>query len=633
MTRWLAALLILFASTLAACAQSTLLQAGPVTPGHGSMYVNSGTSQAVVQDSGTAAGGGPGVGYSEQGMTIRGTGTPPYANAGKGPYSTNWCDYDAPVTNGTGYHYFCMSPNAQGGGVMAYGAAGSAAPLPFNFILNGIAYPFPATVGGIIGPVSSVVNDLACWNNTVGSLLKDCGIPFSGPGSSVTNDVVSFADTTGQVIKDTGISFGSQAQKLFLATPNGGSGLPSFRSMLLSDMPAIAQHTVLGNGTGSSAPPTALTVLPPVDSSATTAISTGSTTARSLADRGADVINAKDYGAKGDGGTPDQVATAATLSAAGSICSTAFFPQGHYMEGAQLTIPTCIEIKGVGRPPQFDYADNKGTIFDFVNLPAATDGFVTSTVPGNAAQMLVLSNFQMERATRNCFSGYIVYALIENVNSEFCGGVGIQIKTDSSAQSFMFTLRNMFVAENGSDGIEIAGTSSFQSTTTIFENVYSNNNTGNGILTNWVTTLSFLGSAGDSNGIAGFNINNTDSTNFAGADDAENNGIDGYYINASTVSFHDARGAANNTSATPGHTNFILADGGSKIQVFNSNDKAATTAISINSLNSSSAIVVGGSYVGTLSSGSGGTIGNGVDCATGSPTSSFAAMSGIVTHC
>jgi len=166
---------ILALAPAAAEAQSTVLQAGPWASGHAPMYTNSGGSQPIVVDSGTAGGGGAGVGLKELGITVRGTGTPPYANAGTGPNGENICDYDAPTTNATGYHYLCMSPNAQGGGLISYGAAGAATTLPLNFLVNGTSYEFPFSIGGVVGPASSVVNDAACWNNTSGTLLKDCG--------------------------------------------------------------------------------------------------------------------------------------------------------------------------------------------------------------------------------------------------------------------------------------------------------------------------------------------------------------------------------------------------------------------------------------------------------------------------
>ena len=175
-------LALLFSGSVA-LAQGTILQGGPWAPGHAPMYTGQGSGQAVVQDSGPAGGGGTGYGLSEQLLVARGTGTPPYVGQGTGPFGTNWCDYDAPITNPTGYHFFCISPNASGGGLLAYGAGGAASQLPLQLNLNGILYQFPFSTGGVVGPATSVVNDLPCWNNTTGTLLKDCGIYVAPAGA------------------------------------------------------------------------------------------------------------------------------------------------------------------------------------------------------------------------------------------------------------------------------------------------------------------------------------------------------------------------------------------------------------------------------------------------------------------
>lgn len=170
------ALALIFPS--AALAQGTVLQGGPFTSGHAPMYVGQGGAQAIVQDAGPAGGGAVGYGLSELAVTARGTGTGPYAGLGTGPFGTVSCINDnAPAT--ANYHYLCFSANAQGGGLIAYGAGGTAAALPLQFMVNGATYPFPFVTGGIVGPGTTVVNDVACWNNTVGTLLKDCGAAVS----------------------------------------------------------------------------------------------------------------------------------------------------------------------------------------------------------------------------------------------------------------------------------------------------------------------------------------------------------------------------------------------------------------------------------------------------------------------
>jgi|HubBroStandDraft_4_1064222.scaffolds.fasta_scaffold00045_5 hypothetical protein len=240
------AILILCAflfSATAANAQGTILQGGPWAPGHAPMYTGQGSGQAVVQDSGPAGGGGTGYGLSEQLLVARGTGTPPYVGQGTGPLGTNWCDYDAPITNATGYHYICLSANAQGGALIAIGASG-ASTQPLYFDINGILYQFPGTGSGtVVGPTTSVINDAACWNNTVGSLLKDCGgPPVLGPGSATSGDVAVWNNGAGTLLKDTPPLqiFGTQAANTVLAGPGTGSAAnPTFRALVPADIASI----------------------------------------------------------------------------------------------------------------------------------------------------------------------------------------------------------------------------------------------------------------------------------------------------------------------------------------------------------------------------------------------------------
>lgn len=165
-------------------AQQALLQGGSQTAGHAPMYQQSGTGQPVVLDSGPAGGNKTGQGLSELNITARGTGTAPYLAQGTGIDGTIFQIQDAISTNAAGYHYLSFSANALGGGLIEYGAAGAASALPLQFKINNTVYPFPFVTGGIVGPGTTVVNDTACWNNTVGTLLKDCGPQLTIGGSS-----------------------------------------------------------------------------------------------------------------------------------------------------------------------------------------------------------------------------------------------------------------------------------------------------------------------------------------------------------------------------------------------------------------------------------------------------------------
>jgi hypothetical protein len=184
------AVLILIAFLLSATAplaQGTILQGGPWAPGHAPMYTGQGSGQAVVQDSGPAGGGATGYGLSEQLLVARGTGTPPYVGQGTGPFGTNWCDYDAPITNPTGYHFLCFSPNTTAGGIqggqLIYGAGGTAAPLPLDVCVNGSC----AAINGGLG--SLIIGSTSITGGTSGDGLYDNAGVLGNRSESAALDV------------------------------------------------------------------------------------------------------------------------------------------------------------------------------------------------------------------------------------------------------------------------------------------------------------------------------------------------------------------------------------------------------------------------------------------------------------
>ena len=183
-------------------AQSVLTQAGPTGTGHVPMYVYGGNTP-YVQDSGPAAGGSVGMGLSELLLQARGSGLPPYVNAGTGPNGSNLCDYDGPITSAAGYHFFCLNPNNGAGGLISYGAAGAAPQLPMSINVNGVTYPFPTPgatgPAGPTGPTGSTgpTGPTGPTGSPAGNpVATPAGTPYTAPSTSTVICITSGSGAT-----------------------------------------------------------------------------------------------------------------------------------------------------------------------------------------------------------------------------------------------------------------------------------------------------------------------------------------------------------------------------------------------------------------------------------------------------
>ena len=221
-----------------ALAQSSLLQAGPVTPGHQPMYSGSGFTQPLVQDGGGAngcgaSGCGLGANPSELGLTIRSpTNSYPATSGATGPFNSNFCTYDAPVNNATGYHFFCLSPNYNNGGaVLSVGSGGGASQSALSFNINGFVYPFSALVpnaANLAVPNNAALSALA---STYASAVIRMGYSTAGdspaliytPSNTACTLSTAYGGGLGDGISQVPTSDGkcwlASAQSLLYATP------------------------------------------------------------------------------------------------------------------------------------------------------------------------------------------------------------------------------------------------------------------------------------------------------------------------------------------------------------------------------------------------------------------------------
>ena len=87
------------------------------------------------------------------------------------------------VTSPTGYHYLCLGPNSQGGGMLAYGAGGIAAPLPFALNINGVSTSLPGGPCTLCGSMATQsANAVAITGGTISGVNLTGNLSFTVGG-------------------------------------------------------------------------------------------------------------------------------------------------------------------------------------------------------------------------------------------------------------------------------------------------------------------------------------------------------------------------------------------------------------------------------------------------------------------
>ena len=143
------------------------------------------------------------------------------------------------TTTAQSYHYLCFDANANGGGLILYGAAGGASAIPLYLNINGSQIPIQIGLGGgnVTGPVSSTVGHLATWGNALGTSLVDSPISSSAL-AAVALPLYSTTPATGALLTGHDI---------------GGTGVPAaLLNPLYSTTPAtgalLTGHDIGGAG-------------------------------------------------------------------------------------------------------------------------------------------------------------------------------------------------------------------------------------------------------------------------------------------------------------------------------------------------------------------------------------------------
>lgn len=442
--RILVAIVVLVLGLSSAFGQA-LIQAGSWTPGHAPGYSGSRGAIPLVQDSGPAGGAGPGL---SEGLYVQ----PP--TGGTGPYGANWCDYDAPIASGA-YHYFCIGPNGSGGGLLAYGSVGGL-PEILSFYINGVKYNFPATLSGVLGPVSSVVGDISCFNNTQGSLLVDCG-PYQTHAALVA---AAATPVTPNSISQLGYTApGDSGAATY--TWNASSFCPGGTS--LSPTPADGVTCILPSGQLTTTAGRYLLVLP------------------------AGILTSGVMGFVADGVTDnsalmDKVLAfeAAGGSASGNGYEFRFGPGSFYFSRSiELHIQMTIEGNTYGQsneaayPTTLLFANNIPGIVINGLFTCVTYGYSVSLCPNGTGAGSVIRNLYLQPtggvAAQTALTPYAAgiwmrnRATIENVVIQFFAQDGIRIVCSSGTNPGLsgncngWIVRNAYVTENYGNGLHIGG--------------------------------------------------------------------------------------------------------------------------------------------------------------------------------
>jgi hypothetical protein len=145
---------------------------------------------------------------------------------------------------------------------------------------------------------------------------------------------------------------------------------------------------------------------------------TGSTTARTLENRFADVVNVKDFGAKGDGTTDDTAAIQAAVNSLSLTGGTVFFPTGKFLVNSTVTI----SVRGISLVGNGFGSGGTWIVNGTTNAPAIQFGSGTRIYSNAISKMVFGQKAGVTAVSGNCG----VY-----VNS--CSGLSV-----SQIQTFMY---------------------------------------------------------------------------------------------------------------------------------------------------------------------------------------------------
>lgn len=351
--------------------------------------------------------------------------------------------------------------------------------------------------------------------------LQNTSLPLGGefPSSSVEQQFDKTVRLVQQLSEEVG-------RAMLFPVSDADSNIGDFASI------ADRKGKTLGFNSSTGAPE----VVEPSNSSPTEVTATGSTTARTLADRFADVVNVLDYGAAGDGATDDT----GSFNTALALGKAVIVPEGTYKITGTLAMASGARLLGFGRGSilAFSSFPDNDSLITFAGTNAVEDLKITVTDPGTGTYtlMFVWATTCSDVVIRN---NYLDMGVTESGGSLNIAGQLFSIP-ESGTQNNVLIENNYFT--NFKFGILKTNTSTASNSNWIFrgntfETFHSpavTMNTPNGSCFNFQVTGNIFnnqngpdsGNFGHCGGVAGSSTTN----NVVFADNTISNAADGFHF-------------------------------------------------------------------------------------------------------
>jgi hypothetical protein len=348
----------------------------------------------------------------------------------------------APGIRSRGYRSDANESIDFGGQFFAEGVRTDALP-PTAKVFGGLVFGGNTDLTPTMGYTASItgVSD-AAWVNTANAATA---IVFrTGSTAQARGPNISYGTDRGRITSGGRWLLGSSTDDASTTVQINGTFKVTGASTLAS---VAVSGAVTGAGfTAFAASPPPIGVVAPNTGAFTTlagsVTATGATTSRTLANRFADTVNVKDFGAVGDGVTNDTAAVQAAVAA--SPNRKIYFPKGNYPISSTVTLAGSQTIVGDGMADCTTFIA-LGSGFDVFNISssyaAIVDCAFSSATPRTSGAYITLSganrgnriaNVRMNNGHKGIWiSGASVITFIENVeiiNTTATTGIGIHIQ-------------------------------------------------------------------------------------------------------------------------------------------------------------------------------------------------------------